>query len=375
MKYLWNSFISTLALRLRGVTRWLPLLLLPLLILAAVHLIPTEEASAPVTVGVALPEEGGEAFWARLEQRSGTVLTFVLSDSDTIDQNVATGRWDCGLVLAEDFEEMLEELDTDRLFTLRIGSGSTVYPLVRETVFACVAELLSPAVAKEFLAENGISGRNAARLEEILPEEERVQISMVTAGGDPLETMDLADESVTAILRWLISAVLLVWLLLSAADLGRWLDSPAARRLRPLRAATALLLPRMAGDGLLALCSGCGALLLLGDGIGGCLAALTYLLFLGTLSLLLAHFRPLWTALPILMPFMPVVCLVLSPAVVDLSLLSPALSGVIRWQPVTLFLRGCGGDGFALLLLSGMAILLLLLSLLTDRIRTKHAAG
>lgn len=50
-------------------SRWragLLLLLLPLTAFGARALLPPEEASAPVQVGVVLPEEGGEAFWERL---------------------------------------------------------------------------------------------------------------------------------------------------------------------------------------------------------------------------------------------------------------------------------------------------------------------
>ena len=57
-------------------SRWragLLLLLLPLTAFGARALLPPEEASAPVQVGVVLPEEGGEAFWERLEKRSGLV--------------------------------------------------------------------------------------------------------------------------------------------------------------------------------------------------------------------------------------------------------------------------------------------------------------
>lgn len=371
MSCLKNAFLTSLKLRLGKLTWWLPLVLLPLLVLTAAGLLPPKDVSAPVTVGVALPETGGEAFRQRLEPRSGTVLTFVFADRNTIERKVMAGRWDCGLILAEDFEEKLDSLDTDRLFTLLVGPGSTVYPLVQETVFACVAELLSPAMAKEYLEETGIGGGD-----HFLPlsPEERVVVSMTTASGKPLDVVELADSSITAVLRWLVSATLLVWLLLTAADLGRWLDSPAVKRLRPLRPATVLLLPRAMVDTIPALCGGCLALLLLGDGWDGCLSVLAFGLFLSALALLAARCPSLRSALPILMPFLPVVSLLLSPTLVDLSLLYPPLSGIIRWQPVSLFLRGCGGRPAALIPLAAAAAACLLLSLLLDHISKKKCA-
>ena len=62
------------------------------------------------------------------------------------------------------------------------------------------------------------------------------------------------------------------------------------------------------------------------------------------------------------MPFVPAAALLLSPVLVDLSLLFPALGPVSRWMPVTLYLRACGGswgDGLALAAAGGALLALL----------------
>ncbi|RAZ50403.1 hypothetical protein DK853_46890, partial [Klebsiella oxytoca] len=63
------------------------------------------------------------------------------------------------------------------------------------------------------------------------------------------------------LLSGLTAILLLIWALLAAMDLGRWLDAPFARRLRPLRGASALLLPRLGAALVPALCAGALALL------------------------------------------------------------------------------------------------------------------
>ena len=55
-----------------------------------------------------------------------------------------------------------------------------------------------------------------------------------------------ADSGTDSLLGGLLAIVLLVYALFAAMDLGRWLDSPFARRLLPLRSPLALLLPRLA---------------------------------------------------------------------------------------------------------------------------------
>lgn len=362
-----------LSARLHTVKGWLILLLLPLLILAAGKLLPQEDISASVQVGVALPDHGAEEFWERLQARSGTIFTFVLADEETINRNVATGRWDCGLVLADDFAECLEELDTDRLFTLQIGPGSAVYPLVRETVAACVAELISPGIAQEYLTDSGIvSEGDALRQLQPLPGSDRVLISMTTADGKPLDALHLADAGTKNILRWLISAVLLAWLLLATTDLGRRSETGAAKRMGAVRSATWQMASFIAADMILAAISGVAAVLLLGGGAAGCGAVIAYILFLGMLAVLLAHFRPVWTALSILMPFVLAASLLLSSALVDISLLLPLPNWLLSHLPAALFLRACDGYVDAVLILLAMAGACLTCSVLADRMRKRE---
>ena len=96
-----------------------------------------------------------------------------------------------------------------------------------------------------------------------------------------------------------------------------------------------------------------------------------YLIFWGGAALALARRRPLWTALPALLPFVPVLGLLLSPVLLDLSLVFPALGPVIRWNPVTLYLRACGGSwGDGLLLAAGGGAILALLWAAERRPRT-----
>lgn len=248
---------------------WLLLLLLPLTTFGARALLPPEETSAPVRVGVVLPETGGEAFWSRLEQRSGLVVTFRQADYPQAERQVAVGKWDCALVLPQDFEDRLARLELDHLFTLLIGPGSTVYPMVRETVSACVAELVSPDMAEDYLLSSGIVAADGLddlrpQLREVLLDQDRVLVDLETSDGRPLDPLDLADSGVSDLLTWAVALVLLVGTLLAAVDLIRWLDTPFARQLVPLRGRLSLLLPRLAAELLPLLCAGALALLTIG---------------------------------------------------------------------------------------------------------------
>jgi len=291
MRFVCSGIAATLTLRLRTVRIWMVLLLLPLLVFSAHLLLPGQEAAAPVQVGVCLPKRGAEVFWQLLEARDGAVMTFLPATEEEIDRNVAAGNWDCGLILPRDFDDRVEDLEKDGLVVLRISSASVAYPLVRECASACLAQLMSPEIAEEYLLESGIIAdeellEESFRLE-VLGEGERVNIKLSTPDGSALEPLALGRKSTDAILRWILSAALLVWMLLSAADLGRWMGSGAALRLLPLRSTTAILLSRVGADALLALAAGCFAQLLLGGGAWGCLAVTGYVLLWMSAAVLL----------------------------------------------------------------------------------------
>ena len=372
MSFLWTGLKNALRAQAGSWRSWVLLALLPLMTFGVRAALPAQEASAPVQVGVVLPRRGGEAFWERLEERGGLVTAFLRAEKDEAVRQVAAGRWDCALVLPEDFEERLARRDTYRLFTLLTGPGSAAYPLVREAAAACVAQLTAPGVAEDYLIDSGVLDPEEAaaarpRLEEELLDQERVLVRMETADGRALAPLEVAQGGVDTLLAGLTAVVLLVWALFTAMDLGRWLDSPFARRLIPLRGRMALLLPRLAGALAPALASGALGLLAL-ERPWTCIPALIpYLLFWGGLGLALAQVPAAWNTLPVLMPFAPAAALLFSPVLADLSLLFPALAPAVRWSPVSLYLGACAGRRVDALALGGAGLAVLALLWALDR--------
>ena len=341
MKYFITSAKFTLQQRLGSLRNWLVLLLLPLLALGASIMLPEWHAEAPVSVGVVLPESGGDEMWQLLLSRNDGVISFILTDEETLDRSVAAGRWDCGIILAENFDQMVKDLDTDRLFTLRIGPGSTVYPLVKETISACVAQLIAPGVATDYLWDSGIIAED---IDLQLEEPDRVLVSMSTLDDHPLQVPELTTRSTQNLLRWLICIAILVRMLFGAADLAKWIHSPGIKRTVPLRSPLTSMAARASIDALLLLISASIAMLLLEGGFRGCIAVFGYVLFWLMVSLLLAQFPSVTTVLHVFIPFAVVISFLLSSVLMDISLIFPQLSGISRWLPVSMFLGICNGN-------------------------------
>ena len=372
MKFFLTGFKLSFARRMGNIKFWVILLLLPALILTVQIALPKESAAAPVQVGVALPENGGEAFMELLENRSGTVLTFIRADSDTIDRNVASGKWDCGLILPEDFVQRVEELDTYRLITIRIGAGSVVYPLVQETVASCMSILSSGQIAESYLLSSGIVTDRAELPPVSVPSDpsdgiKQVQIHMHTADGVQMNALNITGSGIKDLLLWVVCGFMLVWTLMRGADLGAMGDSGTIRRMRPMRSAT-VILAGFAGADLLSLCvSAMIAVAILGANLSCYIAIMTYGLFLCTFGLLIAHFPTVWKSVPVLPPFVVLISLLFAGALVDMGALLPKLSPVISWLPGKLFMDICHGDIMACLPLIGASCVFIMVSFILDR--------
>lgn len=361
MRYFLQAFSLSLKQQLRAWKVWAVMLLLPLLILGAKALLPEEETAAPVQVGVCLPEAGGDGFWQRLSTRSGTVVAFLQTDADTLTAKVASGQWDCGLVLAEDFDQRIDDLDTDGILTLYTSPASTVYPLVQETAASVIIELITPNVARDYAQGSGIP--DPVGQFQSLDADSRVLIQLQTLHGGPLAVTALGQALGHRLLLGCLGLLLLIWALFSAMDLGSWFRSGPVKRMISLRSPAALLLPRAAGVLLPGLLSGLLCLALLGSSPVSYAGLLAYLWVLGAAALVLCRWTAAHTALPCLMPFMAAASLLFSPVVFDLSLLYPQLYDLSAWLPMTLFLNACGGSlpAMGLLLLEGTALFLLFL--------------
>lgn len=368
MRFLWELFTLTLKRQLLSRRTWILVLVLPLMTFVLTRLLPEQELAAPVQVGVCLPKEGGEAFWQRLQGRGTGVVTFVPADAATVEAMVATAQWDCGILLCEDFDEKLAELDCDELFTFLVSPASTAYPLVQEAASTAVIGQIAPRIARDYMHSAGITPMGEV-VE--LDAQRQVLISLRTLSGSPLATGKLARSGLGSAIRSCVGLLLTVWALFSATDLGQWLGSDPVRRLRMPRPVWQLLAARGAGLLTPALLSGAVTACLLPDPLTAFAAMGAYLLALWAGAVLLARLPGLCAALPGMLPFVVVLALITSPVLFDPGSISPVLGAVSGALPLSLYLRGCAGEGAALGWLLLEAAVLLTLPLPTEYLRLK----
>ena len=365
MSYLSVSLKLALRDRLRGWRPWAALVLA----LAAVLWCRGSAAAGglsrgPVLVGLAAgPQPEAQEFCERIEEHSGPGIRFCRCGEDTLRRRVASGRWDCGLVLPGDFGTRLERPSAREAVTLITGPGSAADPLVRETASAVLAGMLAPRIAEDYLLSAGAADPASLealrpRLKKPLPPGQEVSIRAETPDGTPLTLPEVRDRTLEQILLSALAALTLVWALSLAGELGRWRGTPAALGLARVRGETALLLPRLLA-GLLPVWILEGAVLLAAFGAESLRFATVlplYLAVLGGLDLLLARRPALWRdILPAAVPFAAAAGFVLSPVFLDAAPLPRSLAAAAELLPSTLFLRAGGGSVPALICLAAMA--------------------
>ena len=363
MRFCLQSFLLWIKQQIRSPKSWIFMLLLPAVVFAAVLLLPEEENSAPVQVGVCLPDTGGEDFWELLTDRSEAVITFCLADEETICAKVATGQWDCGIVLAPDFARSVTRADTDEMIVLYTSTASVVYPLVQEAVSAVVMQMVSPEIASGYAQKIGIGDLESIKK---LADSQRVAIQMRSLSGAPLQVQTLTQKSTETLLLGCVALVLLIWCVFCAIDLGNWRQSNQALRMCMIRSPMAVLMPRAAAALTPALLAGLASVYILDISANGIIALLGYLICLWAVALLLSGWQAILNALPVLMPFVAVLGAILSPVILDIGIYFPQMAPVCNLLPISLLLRSVQGEATHCLILWMEAILLLALYLLSE---------
>lgn len=338
---------------------YLVALLLCPLVLALGLLLPREARGTEILVGISLPEDSPAAaeLWERLEEERAGAVTYRRAAPEEVRAQVAAGRWECGFLLAEDFEDRLAEGRYEDLVTQVVSPASTMALPLREPVSAALLELCWQDIAGDCLARIGLDLPPVGALEDIIPPENRVAVRAETVGTDaaPRETAEslpYADLLTGGVGLWLQTAALL-----AAGHLRRWLCGGWARLALPCVGLGVLLLPRAAVLGLAAWLAGAAALLLTG-GDGRALACLAlYQLCLTAASAALALLPGAERLIAVLLPVTPLACVICCPVLLDAALLVPALYPVSRALPLTHFLLAVQGQMGSAAMLAGMTAL------------------
>ena len=348
------------------------LILCPLMILGCRYLLPKEQQSAQIAVGVAFQEDSptARALMALLEEEKAGEVVFYPAEEEEMRANVSTGRWECGYLFPDDLEQRLETGEWQNLVTLVVSEHSAVYQPVTEMVSAALLELYWGEIAEGYLDGLGLDVSIDQTLEQALPEENWVAIQVIALDGadgteQPAGGLDYGSLLPGVVGLWLFMAALL-----AGGELFRWRQEPYVQYALSGTGLWTLLLPECAVMSLTALLSGLVSLLLAGRDSRAIAGLVLYQMVLTLLSLVLALFSLTGQALPVVLPIMPLLSLAVSPLLVDVSRYLPVMEPVSRCLVLTGYLRLVRGEGAGLLLGQGAVLAgLLLLSVMGPRRR------
>ncbi len=324
--------------------RCLFLLLLPLSILGLRWLLPAQEILPAIPVGWAMPEESiyGRELLSRLRSEEG-LIEFIPADEAELRSNVASGKWECGFVLRADFDSRVEKQRWSRLFTLVRSESSTVYALVSEAVSSAMLGMVSGEIGSAYLDSIGVPAPESGWE---LDSAQRLEI--IPAYGEQPGLEGVAYGLGKNLLNGA-AAILLTVLSLSMGDyLALERQSISRRRMAAVRGEWAVLLPALAARFvLLAALAGLG---LAGQTKAAGLLALC--LRLTALMGLLSFLPGGWSA--VVLPFVPLVMLVLCPVLFDAGALLPALAPLCAVSGASVYLNGAVWPNLAAGLLYGL---------------------
>lgn len=307
------------------------LLLFPLGILCVNCFLPAENGLPAVPVGWVMPAncEYGDTLFSLIRQETGFV-EFISTDADTLRINVASGKWACGFILREDFDERLEKQRWSKLFTLVHSDNATISALISESVSSAMLTMISPMIGKSYLEnEDTPIPEDGWFLEESL----RLEIQPVYEGKSGSNAVAAGINR--NLLKGIVGILLSVLSMSMGEELAMRRTTIEYQRVSSIRGELSMLIPILMcrcillfSIALLSLisCGGADRSLL---GLCVCLTGIVALL---------SELPIGWST--ILLPFLPPILLILCPVLFDVSALLPALKPVCALFPVTHYLRG-----------------------------------
>lgn len=364
----WYTAVETaLVQMLRRPGYLMALVLCPVIIFVGSLLLPAEDGKTEITAGVAFEaaDETAEKLFDLLEEESGEMITFCLAEEEEVKQRVAAGQWECGYLFSSGLEEGLISGDRSGLVTLVCTEGTMLQMPVTEMVSAALLELVWDEIGEEQLSGLGLYQEINEPLKAVLPEEDWVAIQITAVGGSEGQQEPSPDGFYESLLSGIIGLWLFVAALLAGGELAEWLKRPYTRYALPGTGLWPMLLPKCVVLSLTAFVSGLASLLAAGGDRQAFLALGLYELTLTVLSLAIALLPGIEKLLPVLLPVMPLLSVVASPLLVDVSRFLPALRPVSACLPLTGYLRFVreGQPRLLLVQLAGLSVLALILAL------------
>ncbi len=331
---------------------------------ASVFVASDVDEPASVPVGIVVPEysiQGAELL--TLLRSEDTLVEFILTDEDTLYQNVAAGNYECGYILQPDYDERIERGNYNDLYTLVRSESSALFGLVSESMSAATMQLVADDIARTYLNQQGLDAPVDGY---ILDEDER--FSVVPIIGEDIATTVVA-EAESSVFVGLLALTLCVFAISGGDTLAASRNSLYHKRLAALYGETPLLLiPIFVQSTFLFLITALSFLLL---GVHNFLALFLFIICLATLSYLLAQFKDGFSA--VLLPFFVPIALVLTPIFFDVRNIFPALRSLSALIPSTHFISYLQGDIYASLYLIALSVVYLLISIIVRKLPKKYS--
>lgn len=355
----------------------------PLVIGLVIWLLPPATQNQPLAAGVSLPEDSihAQALFDALSNTDTNYVAFYPATEEEIKQNVAAGRWVCGFVAHQDFDTAVTQSHPGRLVTMIETPANTLSPLLREAFSAALYHVRAPYLASTYAQEQHlILPSDAPKLREraTARPDDAMLLHTTFLQGQPREhAQTLHSSAIRTILLGLLAIYFLLFSLLLASDLSRMQQEIWFRRLAAVTGRASLfygiaLAPML----MLTLCAMVSYGLIQTFFAYGVLNAthfasiFAYTLFLTGLSVSLGQFHGIQSLLAVLFPFIPAVCLLLSPIFMDVAQQIPFAAPLSHALPPTWLMHALSNSASSGVTLPGLGLISNLAALSLIRMTT-----
>lgn len=361
----WGCFQLAFLRLIRKPGRIMGLIFLPILILIVGILFPANKLESPLEAGIYAPVDSSasQELMQNLMHSDHQYVIFHEASEQEIYDNVASGRWECGFILSNNFAENYAEQTPGHLATIVRANSSSLSPLLTDVFSAALFHLRAPKIAVAYAEQSQLAtGKALDSIRKAIRNgvSNQMQLSVQTIQGTASHTPNLGAATAASVCRGLCAVTLFLYALMLAADLNASKTESWFIRFSAVSGKFSLLFSMTLAQILLMLLFSSAALLLNTHFFSNISsfsfpALLLYFVFLTGLALTFGQLPASSSWLPALLPFLPAICLVLCPIFFDAGHFFPPAAPISSMLPPTWLLRAFDSGNMKVLWIASIA--------------------
>lgn len=349
------------------------MLALPILILIIGLFLPQSEINKPINIGLSLNNNNDgytQKLLDKLQNDDDKQIIWNISNQNEIKQNVLSGKWLCGFILSSSFAEKLESENLEKLVTVVKLDDELLSSLIQERFLSALYSIQTPVLAANYSQKNNIAKNTVFENwtdKSELKQYNDMSIEVINIDGISQNTNN-SSKTAFVLCKTLIAIFIFLISLLQIIDINKISNEQWFINTVPYFNDTLFKLgitsSFMLLNSLCAIFAWIISFIFFGSNfdIKELLLFISYFIMLTLWIAILSRYVVIRQLINIFLPFIPIICFVLSPIFIDITSIFPYTKLFLIITPPVWLLYAINGNAlfvFLIIILIFLGIILI----------------